>query len=106
MGQSSRRIEDLSPNQIRVIIKWERKGDGTGGTQEHTLDTNYATLRWRVTQPDEDVDYVGERKGKMLLLKGRSMANPSIKGLKSMRNRFTTIPQWGLRGLSGREKRR
>lgn len=106
LTRSARYIENLSPDRIKVTIKWESESNGTSGTQEYVLDADYATQRWKVSHPGEDTDYVGERKGNMLVIKGRLNGKPMDKTIEIDEKQFYNNPSVGLEGFvrSGQEK--
>lgn len=74
----------------------EIENSARSGTQTSTLDTRYAMLHWKVVDPDEHTDYVGERKGNLLLIKGTHNNKPVDKRMKIDNLPFFTNPTIGL----------
>ncbi len=92
----SRHMEDTSSGEVKITINWEVENSVKSGTQTSTLDARYATLRWKVTAPNEHTDYVGERKDNVLLIKGTHNDKPVDKRIEIDDLPFFSNPTIGL----------
>jgi hypothetical protein len=92
----SRYMGDPTSGKIKITINWEVENSAKSGTQTSTLNARYATLHWKVIDPNEHTDYVGERKGNLLLIKGTHKDKPVDKRMKIDDLPFFSNPTIGL----------
>ena len=53
----------------KIIVQWQSKTNGD--TVEQVLNSDYAIRTWKAISPKEKTDYVGDRTGNQLLIKGK-----------------------------------
>jgi len=92
VDETSFHIGDSTDNKI--VVQW--KSQETGDEAEYVLDADYATQSWKVVSTSEDDDYVGERKGDQLLIKGMHRGKEIDKKIKINDRPFFFHPALGL----------
>lgn len=85
-------IGDLASD--RILVQWE--GKANGDKVEHVLGSDYAVRSWNVSDPKRETEYVGERTGDTLLIKGRNRGKEIDKRIKIDDHPFFFHPALGL----------
>jgi hypothetical protein len=85
-------IGDLASD--RILVQWE--GKANGGKVEHVLSSDYAVRSWNVSDPKRETEYMGERKGDTLSIKGRNRGKGIDKRMKIDGRPFFFHPALGL----------
>ncbi len=78
----------------RILAQW--KGKANGDKVEHVLSSDYAVRSWNVSDPKRETEYVGERKGDHLLIKGRNRGKEIDKRINIDGHPFFFHPALGL----------
>ncbi|MAF13094.1 hypothetical protein CMK11_21795 [Candidatus Poribacteria bacterium] len=67
---TTRQTTQVSATSAVLITKWQDHREGKTGTQTVLVDANSSTLSWKLTEDGGDTDYVGERDGDTVTVRG------------------------------------
>jgi len=86
------------PSGVKAI-RWSIENDQYVHEDFYILDTDYSTEKWKISISDENTDYVGQRKGNELFLKGKFNGKIFNKTIKLDEKPFYYNPKANLTGF-------